>query len=181
MCAYCTQSATTYSFPGVSVPLGSDVHIREDFRKFVKDNQFERAAAAADATDLSLQQAAEREAHILKVSHARGVRFISLSDQRETSVRPWLDYCDVGRRLCLVAFRGRFLFRQRHESYHCHLRPMQVSTREDRSPRSFEAINRAASLFIVWMKLRVDLHESADRSEASIFYPSAFKVSVPFV
>jgi len=46
----------------------SDVEIRESFRKFVKDNQFARAAAAADATGLSLQQAAEREGHILKAS-----------------------------------------------------------------------------------------------------------------
>lgn len=46
--------------------------IRESFRKFVKDDQFERAAAVADVTGLGLQQKAEREGHILKVNPAGG-------------------------------------------------------------------------------------------------------------
>lgn len=50
-------------------PTGTDVEIRGDFRKFVKDDQFQRAADVADVAGLSLQQVAEREGHILKVNH----------------------------------------------------------------------------------------------------------------
>ena len=49
---------------------GSDAEIRENFRKFVKDDQFERAAAVADISGLSPRQVAEREGHILKVDDA---------------------------------------------------------------------------------------------------------------
>lgn len=46
---------------------GNDMEIREAFRKFAKDDQFERVAAVADVTGLSLDQTANREGHILKV------------------------------------------------------------------------------------------------------------------
>lgn len=56
---------------------------------------------------------------------------------------------------------------------------VQVSTRKSRSEESFEAINRAASLFIAFMKSREDLQEQNDRKDASIFYPSSYKVTLP--
>lgn len=59
--------------------------------------------------------------------------------------------------------------------------PIQVSTRKKRSAASFENINRAASLFIAWMKTREDLHEISDRKDTCIFYPSAFKVALPWL
>lgn len=53
----------------------------------------------------------------------------------------------------------------------------QVATRKGRSTSSFDGINRAASLFIAWMKTQPDLQEEEDRKDDSIFYPSSFKVT----
>lgn len=139
---------------------GSDVEIRESFRKFVKDNQFARAAAAADATGLSLQQAAEREGHILKASQkAAGWLYLCCSNILAGAVR-----CDE------FSFRGALSSLASASS-------AQVATRKSRSERSFDCINRAASLFNAWMKTQPSLQEKGDRKDDSIFYPSSFKVT----
>lgn len=149
----------------------------------MKDDQFERAAEVADATDLSLQQVAEREGHILKVSHTRGITKHRGAVLLRSNASVSSNFIGLGASSTTIKHLGRVVkYRdgQLAPPYFLFIIWIQVSTRKTRSASSFESINRAASLFIAWMRTRVDLQENADRKDASIFYPSGFKVTSTF-